>query len=222
MTYEFDGKKYEKASSHQKEWGERIIEELALQGSERILDLGCGDGTLTVQLSKLVPNGEVVGIDASHGMIEAAQPKERGNLHFILMDINDFNIDQEFDIVFSNATLHWVKDHRCLLANVRRVLCSGGIARFNFAGDGNCCYFFKVIRESMALSGFAEHFVKFTWPWYMPTVEDYEILVKSAGFSSTEVWGENANRFFPDTEALIKWIDQPSLVPFRPLRVVSP
>lgn len=86
-------------------------------------------------------------------MIEAAQPKEGGNLHFILMDINDFNIDQEFDVVFSNATLHWVKDHRRLLANVRRVLCSSGIARFNFAGDGNCSYFFKVIRESMALSG---------------------------------------------------------------------
>ena len=76
MAYEFDGKKYEKASSHQKEWGKRIIEDLALQGAERILDLGCGDGTLAIQLSRLVPNGEVVGIDASHGMIEAAKPKQ--------------------------------------------------------------------------------------------------------------------------------------------------
>lgn len=48
MTYELDGKEYEKASSHQKEWGERLIEELELQGAERILDLGCGDGALTV------------------------------------------------------------------------------------------------------------------------------------------------------------------------------
>lgn len=48
----------------------------------------------------------------------------------------------------------------------------------------------------------------------MPTVEDYETLVKDSCFSSAEVWGENADRYFPDTEALIKWIDQPSLVPF--------
>ena len=214
MTYEFDGKKYEKASSHQREWGEKLIEELALQGTERILDLGCGDGTLTVQLSRLVPNGEVVGIDASHGMIEAAEPKQGGNLRFLLMDINNLKIDQEFDIVFSNATLHWVSDHRRLFSNVQRVLSSGGVVRFNFAGDGNCSYFFKVIRESMALSRFAKYFERFTWPWYMPTVEDYRALVKGAGFHSTEVWGENADRFFPDTEALIKWVDQPSLVPF--------
>ncbi len=214
MTYEFDGKKYEKASSHQKEWGERIIEELALQGTERILDLGCGDGTLTVQLSRLVPNGEVVGIDASRGMIEAAEPKQGGNLRFILMDINALDMDRGFDIVFSNATLHWVKDHRRLLHNIQRILRSGGVARFNFAGDGNCSYFFKVIRESMILPGFARYFNAFTWPWYMPTVEDYKALVEGVGFCSYEVWGENADRFFPDIEALTKWVDQPSLVPF--------
>lgn len=214
MTYEFDGKKYEKASSHQKEWGERIIEELALQGTERILDLGCGDGTLTAQLSGLVPNGEVVGIDASQGMIEAARPKQGGNLRFILMDIDNLEFDREFEIVFSNATLHWVKDHRNLLGNVLHVLCPGGVARFNFAGDGNCSFFFKVVRESMALARFAKYFEQFTWPWYMPAVEDYRTLAKDAGFHSAEVWGENADRYFPDTETLIKWVDQPSLVPF--------
>jgi trans-aconitate 2-methyltransferase len=214
MTYEFDAKKYEKASSHQKEWGGRIIEELDLQGSERILDLGCGDGTLTVQLSKLVPNGEVLGIDASHGMIEAAELKQTENLRFVLMDINNLEINHQFDIVFSNATLHWVKDHQRLFSNVQRILHPGGVVRFNFAGDGNCSFFYKVIRESMALSGFAKYFEKFTWPWYMPAVEDYRALVKGAGFHTAQVWGENADRFFPDAEALIKWIDQPSLVPF--------
>ncbi|MEW6188242.1 MAG: methyltransferase domain-containing protein [Thermodesulfobacteriota bacterium] len=214
MTYEFDGKKYEKASSHQKEWGERIIEELALKGTERILDLGCGDGVLTAELARLVPEGEVLGIDASRGMIETAVSRQGENLRFALMDINTLEIDRQFDVVFSNATLHWVKDHRRLLSNVLRVLFPGGLARFNFAGDGNCSYFFKVIRESMTLPGFSKYFVGFPWPWFMPTVEDYKTLVKDSGFSSTEVWGENTDRFFPDRDALIKWVDQPSLVPF--------
>lgn len=65
MTHEFDGKKYEKASTHQREWGTKLIAELGLQGTERVLDLGCGDGTLTAQIAALLPRGEAVGIDAS-------------------------------------------------------------------------------------------------------------------------------------------------------------
>lgn len=63
--FEFDGEKYKNASSHQKEWGTRIISELTFTGAETILDLGCGDGRLTKQLADLVPEGKVLGIDAS-------------------------------------------------------------------------------------------------------------------------------------------------------------
>jgi trans-aconitate 2-methyltransferase len=214
MAHEFDGRKYEKASSHQKEWGEKLIGELALRGTERILDLGCGDGTLTAQLATLVPMGEVVGVDSSQGMIEVAQPKRRANLQFLLMDINSLDFAEEFDVVFSNATLHWVTDHQRLFDNVQRALCAGGVARFNFAADGNCSRFLKVIRESMGLVSFSRYFEDFLWPWYMPSVEEYKVLVKDSGFGSAKVRGENADRFFPDAEALVRWIDQPSIVPF--------
>ena len=81
MAHEFDGKKYEKASAHQKEWCAKLISELSLKGDERVLDLGCGDGTITARIAELVPNGEVVGIDSSTGMIDVAKsnginPKE--------------------------------------------------------------------------------------------------------------------------------------------------
>jgi trans-aconitate 2-methyltransferase len=89
MAHEFDGERYAQASAHQREWGARIIAELGLRGDERVLDLGCGDGGLTARLADLVPGGEVLGIDASRGMIEAAQPKARGNLRFRCMDIDD-------------------------------------------------------------------------------------------------------------------------------------
>jgi len=62
MTHEFDGKKYEQASSHQKEWGSKLISELGLKGNERVLDLGCGDVSLATQLAELLPEGEVLGI----------------------------------------------------------------------------------------------------------------------------------------------------------------
>ena len=86
MAHEFDGKKYEQASSHQKEWGSKLIAELELKGNERVLDLGCGDGVLSAHIAELLPDGKVVGIDASQGMIDVALPKAKDNLHFVLMD----------------------------------------------------------------------------------------------------------------------------------------
>ncbi|PKP59652.1 MAG: methyltransferase type 11, partial [Candidatus Altiarchaeales archaeon HGW-Altiarchaeales-1] len=119
--------------------------ESKLHGNESILDLGCGDGILTEKLSQLVPKGKVIGIDASVGMINEAKKSEKENLHFLVMDINEINFSNEFDLIFSNATLHWVKDHKKLLANCHTALKSGGIIRFNFAGDGNCSNFFAVV-----------------------------------------------------------------------------
>jgi len=147
-------------------------------------------------------------------MIEAAQTKVRKNLSFLLMDINELNFVERFDLVFSNATLHWIKDHKRLLRNAGRALREGGRLRFNFAGQGNCAHFFSVIREAMSLDEFAAHFAGFDWPWYMPSVEEYSALMDGSGLDSRRVWGENADRYFQDAPEMFKWIDQPSLVPF--------
>ena len=214
VAHEFDGKKYEKSSAHQREWGARLISELGLNGTERVLDLGCGDGTNTAMIAGFLPSGEVVGIDASRGMIETAKPKEQKNFHFLLMDINEMDFKDEFDVIYSNATLHWIKDHQRLLKNVRKALRKDGLARFNFAAEGNCSHFFKVIRKAMTRHGFSQYFENFDWPWFMPSVNEYKHVVDKSGLREVRLWGENADRFFPETEALIGWIDQPSLVPF--------
>lgn len=214
MAHEFDGKRYGQASAHQKEWGTTLIAELNLQGTERVLDLGCGDGALTAQIAALVPRGQVMGIDASQGMIAAAQRKACENLRFVRMDINNLSFSGEFDVAFSNATLHWVKDHQRLYKNVGRALRPGGRIRFNFAAQGNCSHFFRVIQEAMSQAEFSAYFADFEWPWYMPVVDEYTALIGSSGLSNVRVWGENADRFFADAEAMIRWIDQPSIVPF--------
>jgi trans-aconitate methyltransferase len=66
----------------------------------------------------------------------------------------------------------------------------------------------------MADEAFSSYFKDFPWPWYMPPVAEYEALVRRAGFVEARVWGEIADRFFPDRETMIRWVDQPSLVPF--------
>ncbi|MDD5597642.1 MAG: methyltransferase domain-containing protein [Victivallaceae bacterium] len=214
MLYEFDAPKYERVSTHQKEWGNKLISELKLSGNERILDLGCGDGKLSVNLSRLVPGGYVLGIDASQGMIDAAKQKAKNNLEFKLMDINELELPGKFDVIFSNAALHWIKDHRKLWENVKNILSDNGIVRFNFAAAGNCAHFFKTVRTAIMLDEYKEYFRDFEWPWYMPEIEEYEKIVKPLSFPEMEIWGENADRLFPDRESLIGWIDQPSIVPF--------
>lgn len=214
MPFEFDADKYAEASQPQREWGDKLIAELGLKGDEHVLDLGCGDGAVTCRLAECVPRGVVVGIDASQGMISAAQRRRGPNLRFLRMDINALSLDDRFDVIFSNATLHWVLDHAPVLASVYAHLNDGGVARFNFAGDGNCRHYFPAVREAMGLPEFREHFKGFTWPYYMPTVEQYRALVAQSPFREYEVWGENADRYFPDAEAMTGWIDQPSIVPF--------
>jgi trans-aconitate methyltransferase len=96
------------------------------------------------------------------------------------------------------------------------VLADGGRLRFNFAGDGNCRHFFKVVREAMAVPEFSRYFTGFSWPWTMPAVDEYTALIESSGLYQARVWGENADRHFPDAETMIQWLDQPSLVPLLP------
>lgn len=196
MTYEFDGERYTKASTHQREWGSKLIAELELRGDER------------------VPDGFVLGIDGSEGMIETAMGLKTRNVAFQVMDIADLDFQAEFDVLFSNAALHWIKDHQKLLADTVRALKEGGYARYNFAADGNCSHFFRVIKEVMGYEEYAPYFEAFEWPWYMPTLDEYQEMAASAGFPELSLWGEVADRYFADVDTMVRWIDQPSIIPF--------
>ncbi len=215
MSFEFDAQRYQRASAHQQEWGQRLIAELGLRGHERALDVGSGDGSLTRALAAAVPRGSVLGLDASARMVEAARGLEGPNLRFVRMDILDADFRAEFDVVFSSATLHWVQDHGRLLGVLYRAVKPGGVVRLSFAGEGNCSRLIAVLQELMAEPAYRAAFRGFAWPWYMPAVESYERLVREVPFSSARVWGEVADRHFPSVEAMAGWIDQPSLVPFR-------
>ncbi len=213
-TYEFDGERYRTASSHQKEWGKSLISKITLQGNETILDLGCGDGHLTEQLALLVPNGNVLGIDASIGMIQTAQNICRDNLAFVRMDINNLHFSNEFNIIYSNAALHWIKDHKRLLQNSYAALKPGGILLWDFGSHGNCSNFLAVIQQKMDEDNYREFFRDFEMPWFMPSKNCYEELISDIGYCDFTITEVNRDRYFPTSDEMIKWIDQPCIVPF--------
>lgn len=215
-VYEFDGKKYKMASKPQKEWGNDLISELSLTGTECILDLGCGDGFLTEQLSFLVPKGKAVGIDASVNMISTAQTLRRKNLQFMHLNINEMHFNNEFDLIFSNAALHWVKDHRRLLENSYKALKTDGSILWDFGGAGNCANFLDIMQKKISEKKYEKYFQDFEWPWFMPSKDQYKNLISSIGFSSYTIKEVNKDRYFSNASELIQWIDQPSIVPFMP------
>jgi len=216
MNFEFDGEKYRLASAHQKEWGSKLVAELALNGAERILDLGCGDGDLTAELAKRVPDGFVLGIDSSPSMIAAAGRWKRPNLSFELGDISQVEHREKFDVLFSNSALHWIKDHSRLFPRLLGALRTGGIMRFNFPAAGNSATFNGVIAEVMSLPRYAPGFRGFEWPWFMPAPDEYRSVLARFPCQGLRVYGEPADRFFPDLETVVRWLDQPCLVPFLP------
>jgi trans-aconitate 2-methyltransferase len=210
----WDGHDYERQSSHQRAWGRGLIGELSFRGDERILDLGCGDGSLTRQLAERVPRGWVLGVDAAAEMLEAAQSKRLPNMALRRLDIDALAFDGEFDVVFSNAALHWLHDHAALLAHVHRALRPGGVLRAQFGGGDNCPNLVACARRQMGAPPFAENMPGFRWPWFFPSVAEYEGLLQASPFVEWRTWLENRDQCFPTAEAIIGWIDNPCLIPF--------
>lgn len=211
---DFNAVQYGRCSRIQKEWGGDVLAGLRLSGRERVLDLGCGDGRLTADIAHRVPQGSVLGIDSSPAMLAAAERLSGRNLSFRQVEIDDLAFDEEFDLVFSNAALHWVTDHERLIANVFAALRPGGVVRWSFAGDGNSPTLLRVLRETMQSPEFAPAFVGFQWPWVMPTADEYQGLLAAQPFQEAHAWIQPADKYFESPFELTGWIEQPCLVPF--------
>jgi len=154
--------------------GAPVLELLAPTRGERILDLGCGDGALTV---KLVEAGaEVVGVDADKAMIAAAQ--ERG-LDARLMDGRALVFEAEFDAVFTNAALHWMPPPERVAEGVFRALKPGGRYVGEFGGHGNVAAIRAALRGVLKARGYR---VPPTEDSYYPTPEEFEAVLAGAGF----------------------------------------
>lgn len=154
--------------------GAPVVELLAPQAGERILDLGCGDGVLTL---KLVESGaEVLGLDSSPELLAAAKAKGIATRQG---DGEKLAFQAEFDAVFTNAAMHWMKNHRAVIAGVAMALRPGG----RFVGE--CGGFGNVAAIVTALHAAAEEFGVDPGPlnpWFFASAEGHRSRLKAAGF----------------------------------------
>ena len=154
--------------------GGAVLDLLGPQAGERILDLGCGDGALSVEIKSR--GAEVVGVDASRDQIREA--KRRG-LDARVMNGHLLTFEGEFDAVFSNAALHWMRETAAVFAGVRRALRPQGRFVAEMGGAGNVVKILGVMDEVLSARGYPGlqgH------PWYFPSPEEYAAQLQAARF----------------------------------------
>ena len=208
--YQWDSVDYHKSSGEQQRWGIELLNKLVLQGNERVLDLGCGDGKLTAEIVRRVPSGSVVGIDKSEDMIRFAQehyqPDVFPNLKFLLLDARNLFFDQEFDVVFSNAALHWVDDHANILLKIRESLSAGGRVIAQMGGKGNASGILKILDTMIRGEKWADYFSGFSVPYTFYDDQEYKMLLESAGLTVKRIELIPKHMVHNGQEGLASWI----------------
>jgi SAM-dependent methyltransferase len=156
-----------------------VLELLDPQPGERILDLGCGDGVLTEKLASL--GCQVVGVDSSAAQVAAAQAR---GLDARVVDARELPFEAEFDAVFSNAALHWIRPPDSVIAGVWRALEPGGHFVGELGGAGNIAQVLAALAVVLARRGIP---MQQASPWYFPDEAEYRGRLEQAGFVVTSM-----------------------------------
>ncbi|HMP81109.1 MAG TPA: methyltransferase domain-containing protein [Verrucomicrobiota bacterium] len=224
---------YAANSAVQQSWARELIARLKLRGVEHVLDVGCGDGKVTAELACAVPRGRVVGVDASEEMIQFARktfpPTTHPNLEFQVCDARKLGIELErrsptrrvvgsaehhagsetsapFDLVFSNAALHWVDDHKAFLSSAATALKTGGRLVVSCGGKGNAHDVFLALRPEMRLARWRTFFRAMPKPYFFYSSQDYERWLPRYGFQSCRVELAPKDAVYDGADGFATWL----------------
>jgi len=184
--YNWNAADYQNNSEAQLNWGRELIAKLGLSGKEHILDIGCGDGKVTAEIAAHVPDGRVAGIDSSRDMIDLAcktfPASDFPNLSFFQMDARELTFSNEFDIIFSNAVLHWVDDHRKVLSGIYKGLKKPGKILLQMGGRGNVAGMMAVMRSITGKAQWQAYFNGFVSPYNFCSTAEYSTWLSETHF----------------------------------------
>jgi trans-aconitate methyltransferase len=156
-----------------------LVDLLQPKAGERILDIGCGTGHLAAQIADT--GALMTGTDRSPDMIRQAREKYP-QLRFEVMDAREIAFPDKFDAVFSNATLHWIKEPEKAVGGISGALRTGGRFVAEFGGQGNVREFVAAAERAWTACEFPGTMPN---PWYYPSVGEYAALLESYGLEVT-------------------------------------
>ncbi len=182
---EWNAPEYARIAALQEVMAAQALSLLDLKGSEHVLDLGCGNGKVTAEIAARIPQGSVVGVDASGHMIDfAAQqysPSTRPNLRFETCDIRHLPFRREFDLVVSFNALHWIPEQKDALHAIHAAMKPGARARLRLVPAGQRKSLENVLEETRLSSRWAGYYHDFRDPYLHLTPEEYGALAEQCG-----------------------------------------
>lgn len=173
-TSKWDAGDYARVGAFVAELGQAALELLEPQRGERILDVGCGDGTLTRKIADA--GAAVTGIDSSLEMIRAAHAN---GVDALVVDASDMHFDSEFNAAFSNAALHWMRDKEAVAGGIFRALKRGGRFAGEMGGEGNIRKLRDALDEELVIRGYIPPTESSNW---YPAPEEFADVYEAAGF----------------------------------------
>lgn len=196
-----------------------LVARLELPERAEVLDLGCGPGNSTAVLAERFPHARVLGADNSPNMLERARA-DHPDLEFVELDVTGDLTAYEgrFDLVFSNACLHWVSDHRVLMPRLLRLLVPGGQLAVQMPLTGHQVLYPQVVWPLVESARWRDK-LGGQQPFHVLEPDEYVDLLESCA-SSFDLWETSYYHLLPSHEAVLEWYRGSGLRPY--LQTLSP
>lgn len=205
-TRDWDASTYDRISAPQQRWAAEQLQRLELVGSETVLDAGCGSGKVTLQLVARVPDGRVYAVDAAPSMVQHARAALGDSATVLCQDLVALKLPEPVDMVFSNATFHWISDHDALFAALHRNMKPGARLVAQCGGKGNIDRLRRIADEVAFSAPWAGYFQGWAGPWNYASPEDTERRLRDAGFTDARAWLEDRPTTLSDGRAFVSSI----------------
>jgi trans-aconitate 2-methyltransferase len=212
VARDWDAGTYDRISDAQFAWALEQFERLPLSGSEIALDAGCGSGRVTAVLAERLPRGRVYGVDVSPSMAAHARAALGARATIYCQDLIELSLPEPVDVVFSNATFHWIKDHDALFSALHGAMRPRARLVAQCGGEGNIDAFRRAAAAVARTKPFAEHFRDWRDPWNYRGADETARRLERSGFRDVHTWLEPKRvqppRTFIETVCLLSHLNQ--------------
>ena len=203
------GDDYAKNNDSQKSSAEDFMQGVQFKGTECILDVGCGDGKITAAMARSVPKGDVVGVDISSSMIQAAKGafSEQQNLRFLVEDAAKVDFDQKFDLITSFTVMQWVLEQTQALQRFEKALKPGGKLWIQMP-TGLPVAMQQALDKTLSSEKWKGTFAQFSPPWRFYQADEYKALLQSTHFKPVRLDVVSKHEHFPSRAAFHGFLKQ--------------
>lgn len=200
---------YQENSDLQYKWAMESLAVFPLEADDKVLDLGCGTGSMTVEIAAKVPRGFVIGLDISETMLNFAREHyQASNIIYMEGDARGLPFAEQFDKIIAFLSLNWVSEQEKALHSLHKALKTHGKAIITHPGE-QPSNLGPVVSRLVKTDRWASYFpnYKHEKPYY--TANEYKLLLEQAGLTVEKISEDSTYTYFKNRDALIGF--------FRPL-----